>query len=178
MTISPASLVDFWLQAGPSCWFARDDAFDATLRERFEAAHFAAARRELDHWMQDAGGALALVLLLDQLPRNLFRGSAHAYATDGLGLLHADAAIASGFDHHVDPALRLFFYLPFEHSEDAADQARAVQLVTPLEPVYLDYAIAHRDVIAQFGRFPHRNAALGRVTTEAEQAWLDAGGGF
>ena len=129
--------------------------------------------------MQAADSALALVVLLDQIPRNIFRGSGHAFATDPLALLHANHAIAAGFDAQVDPALQMFFYLPFEHSEVLADQQRAVALFTALDnPDLLGYAVAHRDVIAQFGRFPHRNAALGRTNTPDEQAWLDAGGGF
>lgn len=178
MTTSPHEVVDFWRDAGPAAWFARDDAFDARIRSRFEALHFEAAQRRHDGWLRDADGALALLLLLDQFPRNLFRDSAHAYATDALALAFAHEALAAGHDRAVDPALRLFFYLPFEHSEVLADQQRAVELVTPLDAVYLDYAVAHRDVIARFGRFPHRNRALGRTSTAAEQAWLDAGGGF
>ena len=137
------------------------------------------ARGELDGWLRDADGALALVLLLDQIPRNIFRSSAHAFATDPLARLHAGAAIAAGFDAQVDPALRLFFYLPFEHSETLDDQDRSIALFKSLGPgAYLDYAIIHRDVIARFGRFPHRNRALGRASTPDEQAWLNAGGGF
>ena len=160
-------------------WFRGGAAFDAECRARWQDTHFAAARRECDGWMADADGALALVLLLDQIPRNIFRGSGHAFATDPLALHFADRAIAAGFDTRVEPALRFFFYLPFEHSEAMADQQRAVALFTALDDAgLLGYATAHRDVIAQFGRFPHRNAALGRINTPEEQAWLDAGGGF
>lgn len=175
----PAELVSFWKSAGVAKWFRRDDAFDATLRERWVDAHHAAARRELDAWRGDADGALALVLLLDQLPRNVFRDSAHAFATDGLARAVASAAIDAGHDRAVDPELRLFFYLPFEHSEALADQDRSLALFTAMDDAYyLKYAIAHRDVIVRFGRFPHRNAAFGRANTAEEQAWLDAGGGF
>ena len=129
--------------------------------------------------MGDAEGALALLLLLDQFPRNCFRQSAHSYATDGLARHYARRALAAGHDAAVEPLLRAFFYLPFEHSEDMADQERAVELFgAPGMEEYLPYAIAHRDVIARFGRFPHRNRALGRDSTAEEQAWLDAGGGF
>jgi uncharacterized protein (DUF924 family) len=146
---------------------------------RWQDAHFAAARREHDDWMADADGALALVLLLDQIPRNIFRSSGHAFATDPLALHLASRALDAGFDAQVDPALRFFFYLPFEHSEAMPDQQRAVALFTALgDANLLGYAVAHRDVIARFGRFPHRNAALGRVNTPDEQAWLEAGGGF
>ncbi len=172
-------LLAFWREAGMGKWFRGGAAFDAECRARWQDTHFAAARRECDGWMADADGALALVLLLDQIPRNIFRGSGHAFATDPLALHFADRAIAAGFDTRVEPALRFFFYLPFEHSEAMADQQRAVALFTALDDAgLLDYAVAHRDVIAQFGRFPHRNAALGRINTPEEQAWLDAGGGF
>lgn len=172
-------VVAFWRDAGPARWFTRDDAFDADFRRRFEAVHFAAARRECDAWMDSAEGALALLIVLDQFPRNGFRDSAHAYATDPLARAYAARAIDAGFDTAVDPVLRVFFYMPFEHSETMADQDRAVALITAMgDATYTQYAEAHRDVIRRFGRFPHRNRALGRDNTPEEQAWLDAGGGF
>jgi uncharacterized protein (DUF924 family) len=171
-------VVGFWREAGVGKWFGGGAAFDAQC-ERFEGAHFAASRRELDGWAGDAEGALALLLLLDQIPRNIFRHSGHAFATDGLARHFAGRPIAVGHDGSFEPALRAFFYLPFEHSEDASDQARSVALFQALgDANYLQYAIAHRDVISRFGRFPHRNAALGRTSTPEEQAWLAAGGGF
>lgn len=174
-----AALLAFWREAGMGKWFRGGAAFDADCRTRWQDAHFAAARRECDDWLSDADGALALVLLLDQIPRNIFRGSAHAFATDPLALHMASRALDAGFDARVEPALRFFFYLPFEHSEALAEQQRAVDLFTALgDANLLGYAVAHRDVIARFGRFPHRNAALGRINTPDEQAWLDAGGGF
>ncbi len=174
-----AALLAFWREAGMGKWFRGGAAFDEECRARWQDAHFAAARRECDDWMADADGALALVLLLDQIPRNIFRGSGHAFATDLLALHLATRAVDAGFDTQVDPALRFFFYLPFEHSETMPDQQRAVDLFTALgDAGLLGYAVAHRDVIARFGRFPHRNAALGRVNTPDEQAWLAAGGGF
>ncbi|MFZ5636481.1 MAG: DUF924 family protein [Pseudomonadota bacterium] len=173
------AIVGFWRDAGPSKWFAKDAAFDAELRERFLDDHFAAARREHEALLDDADGALALILLLDQVPRNVFRDSAHAFATDPLAREYADRAIAAGHDLRVDPALRVFFYLPFEHSEDLADQDRCVALVAGMgDANYLKYAEAHRDVVRRFERFPHRNRALARTNTPEEQAWLDAGGGF
>jgi uncharacterized protein (DUF924 family) len=179
MQATAGDLVAFWLEGGPARWFARDDAFDAALRERFLEAHLAASRGELAGWMEDADGALALVLLLDQIPRNLFRGSAHAFATDPLARLQAARAIDAGFDRRVDPALRIFFYMPFEHSEDIADQQRAVALCREMDDAgYMKYAFKHRDVIARFGRFPHRNRVLGRTSTAEEAAYLEAGGGF
>ena len=160
-------------------WFGGGPAFDEACRTRLLDAHFAAARRECEPWMDDADGALALVLLLDQIPRNVFRGSGHAFATDPLARHYAARAIEAGFDLQVDAALRFFFYMPFEHDEGMAGQERAIELFAALgDANLLGYAQAHRDVIARFGRFPHRNAALGRINTPDEQAWLDAGGGF
>ena len=123
-----AEVVAFWREAGYEKWFARDDAFDAELRRRFEAAHFAAARREFEGWMDSAQGALALLLLLDQVPRNIFRGSGHSYATDQLARHYASRMVEAGFDREVDAVLRVFCYLPFEHSEDIADQERCIAL--------------------------------------------------
>ena len=166
MTTMAHDIVRFWRDAGPAKWFAQDDAFDAELRARFLGEHVAAARREREALLDDANGALALILLLDQVPRNVFRDSAHAFAADPLAREYADRAIAAGLDLNVEPTLRIFFYLPFEHSEALGDAN------------YLKYAHAHRDVILRFWRFPHRNRALARVNTPEEQAWLDAGGGF
>ncbi len=171
-------LVVFWRGAGPEGWFTRDEAFDAQLRARFDGAHFAAARGEYARWMDSAEGALALLILLDQFPRNCFRGSAHSYATDGLARHYARRAIDAGFDLQVDGALRMFFYLPFEHSEAMADQDQALELFQRIgDDELTQYAVLHRDLIARFGRFPHRNAALGRESTQEELDYL-AGGGF
>ena len=179
MSVSARAVLDFWRDAGMAKWFGGGPAFDAQCRDLLLDAHFAAARRELDHWMDDADGALALVLLLDQIPRNVYRGSAHAFATDPLARHCTARAIDAGFDVRVDPALRFFFYMPFEHDEGMAGQDRALELFAASgDANLLGYAKAHRDVIARFGRFPHRNAALGRINTPDEQAWLDAGGGF
>lgn len=178
-TTEPAdarALIDFWHAAGPERWFAKDAAFDAECRERFLELHLRAARRELDDWMATAPGALALVLLLDQLPRNAYRGTAHMYATDPLARAFTARALESGFDDAVHADLRRFFYLPFMHSEDAADQQRSVELSAGLDDATAHHAREHRDIIARFGRFPHRNTLLGRETTAAERAFLDAGG--
>lgn len=175
---APAAIVDFWRDAGYEKWFTRDDAFDGDFRARFLDSHHAAARRELEGWMESADGALALMVLLDQFPRNCFRGSAHSYATDGLARHYANRAVAAGFDRQVDPAMRFFFYMPFEHSEAQEDQQRALDLFAALgDTNYLKYAQLHADIIARFGRFPHRNAALGRESTQEEIDYL-AGGGF
>lgn len=173
---SAESVIDFWREAGPARWFRQDADFDARFRERFLHMHHAAARRELDAWNGDSEGALALQILLDQLPRNAFRGDAHAFATDALARHLADRAIAAGLDAAIELEMRVFLYLPFEHSESMPDQERAVALILPLGDELLRYAQIHRDVIARFGRFPHRNTVLGRVTTPEEQAFLDAGG--
>ncbi len=178
---SPSDVVAFWCDAGAAKWFAKDEAFDAAIRERFEAAHHAAARGELATWAVTWEGALALLLLLDQFPRNLFRGSAHAFATDPMALSLAKAAIAAGHDQQAPAELRVFFYLPFEHSETLADQDRCVALCTALDAVsgteWIKWAKLHRDIVARFTRFPHRNAMLGRESTAEELQFL-ADGGF
>ncbi len=171
-----AAVVAFWREAGPSQWFAKDDAFDRRFRARFIAAHEAAARGELAGWADSADGSLALVILLDQFPRNSFRGTARMYATDGHARLVADAAIKAGHDLVFDHALAKFFYLPFAHSEDLTDQERSVALVRRLGGPDLSHALGHRDIVRRFGRFPHRNPILGRNTTPAEQHYLETGG--
>lgn len=171
---SAAEVVTFWKEAGSGKWFRKDPGFDAEIRARFEVAHFAAARGELDGWAGTAEGSLALLLLLDQFPRNMFRASAHAFATDPLARMFAERALAAGFTRQVAQELRNFFHLPFEHSEAPADQDRAVSLAVDADA--LKWAEIHRDIIVRFGRFPHRNACLGRETTTAEQAFLDEGG--
>src|SRR5690606_35298783 len=135
-------------------------------------------RRELETWLDTAEGGLALLILLDQVPRNIFRGSAHSYATDPLALHYAERMLAAGLDQQVEPGLRAFCYMPFEHSEAIGDQERAVALMAELDETSLEYAVRHLQVIERFGRFPHRNRALGRTSSADEQAWLDAGGGF
>lgn len=167
-------LIEFWRAAGWARWFSKDAAFDAEFRARFLETHFAAARCELEDWLGTAGGALGLVLLLDQFPRNAFRGTAHMFATDGLARAIATRALEAGIDSEVDAELRLFMYLPFMHSEALADQDRSVALNTALGDDQRKYAVEHRDIVRRFGRFPHRNAVLGRETTPAERAWLEA----
>ena len=177
MTAIPNDVVGFWRSVGPSKWFAASEAFDAAIRLKFEPVHHAAARGEYDAWAQDANGALALLILLDQFPRNLYRRSGHAFATDGKARAVARAAAEAGFQRQVEPELRQFFVLPFEHSEDLADQDFGLALAAELDdPDILKWARIHRDIISRFGRFPHRNPALGRTTTPAEQAFLDDGG--
>ena len=172
------ALVRFW-QSSSAHWFSKDAGFDRRFAERYLPLHMAAARRQCELWVRVPVGALALLILLDQIPRNIFRGSAHAFATDGLALQHARTMVDAGFDRDVAADLRSFVYLPFEHSEAMEDQRLSVQLFADVDNAeYRAYAQAHLDVIARFGRFPHRNRALGRLSTPEEQAWLDAGGGF
>lgn len=171
-----AAVVAFWRDAGPSLWFAKDDGFDRRFRERFLGAHEAAARGELDAWQSTAEGAFALAILLDQFPRNAFRGTARMYDTDAMARRIADAALVAGHDKLIEPALRLFFYLPFGHSESLADQERSVALVRQLGEPSLTHALRHRDIIRRFGRFPHRNPILGRPMRDEEQQYLDNGG--
>ncbi|MDP3899072.1 MAG: DUF924 family protein [Mesorhizobium sp.] len=166
----------FWREAGPDAWFRKDAAFDAAFHDRFLALHMRAARRELDHWNASTEGALALMILLDQMPRNCFRGTAHMFATDSLARHFSRAAREAGHDQAIEEQLRMFFYLPLMHSESLADQEEAVRLYEPLGAEGLKFAIIHRDIIARFGRFPHRNAAFGRATTPEEKAFLDEGG--
>jgi uncharacterized protein (DUF924 family) len=167
----------FWRAAGPAKWFRKDDAFDAEIRAHFRAGIEAAAAGRLADWETTPEGALALVILLDQFPRNIFRNSARAFAADPLARAVAYRAIAQGFDQRVAKGERLFFYLPFEHSEDLADQERCLALMGALDDAdLLKWAELHADIIRRFGRFPHRNSALGRTTTAAEQTFLDGGG--
>ncbi len=229
-TLSPApqapaqaqDIVAFWQAAGPRRWFRKDSTFDEALRERFLAVHEAAARGECDAWARHASGSLALLILLDQFPRNAFRQTPRMFATDAQARAVADAAITVGHDRAVPPALRQFFYLPFMHSEALADQEKSLTLYAALaadnapdarsakaveeagaggaareadraggskdtqeargaagaiEPLDATrHAREHHDIVARFGRFPHRNAVLGRASTAAELTFLDDGG--
>ncbi|CAN5235312.1 DUF924 family protein [soil metagenome] len=167
-------VVHFWKEAGMTHWFGTDDAFDAEFRERFLGLHERAASGQLEEWMLSAAGALALMILLDQFPRNSFRDSPRMFATDDSARALAERAIAAGFDAAVDPELRMFFYLPFEHSETMRDQDRSLALHETIG--FTKYAVEHRDIIERFGRFPHRNAILGRTSTDAEKKFLAEGG--
>jgi uncharacterized protein (DUF924 family) len=172
----PMDVLAYWRDAGPAQWFRKDEAFDRDFRERFLAAHEAAARGDLDHWADTAEGALALLILLDQFPRNAFRGNPRMFATDARARDIARRAVASGHDARVGSDLRNFFYLPFQHSEDIADQRHGERLSAALGEDALKWARLHREIIERFGRFPHRNALLGRDSTAEEQAFLDGGG--
>ncbi len=174
--MSARDVVDFWRDAGPQRWFAKSDAFDRDFEARFLKLHEAAARHELDDWVTSPDGALALLILLDQFPRNCFRGTPRMFATDAHAREIADKAIALGHHRSASADLEVFFYLPFEHSEELADQDRCVALHADLDAEYRKYAELHRDIIERFGRFPHRNAVLGRKTRPEEQEFLDGGG--
>jgi uncharacterized protein (DUF924 family) len=157
-------------------WFAKDDGFDRRFRERFLSAHEAAARGELEQWQGTPEGALALVILLDQFPRNAFRNTPRMYDTDALARRAAATAYSAGYDRRVGPELRKFFLLPFAHSEDMADQERAVALARRIGLEDLKHAEHHRDIVRRFGRFPHRNRILGRDSTPEELRYLANGG--
>ncbi|MGZ5269572.1 MAG: DUF924 family protein [Ramlibacter sp.] len=176
LPVEPAEVVRFWEQAGPKRWFRKDSAFDEEFRRRFLAAHEAAARGALAAWTATPEGCLALLLLLDQFPRNAFRGSARAWATDALARVVADHAVLRGFDLQVADKLRNFVYLPFMHSEWLPDQDRALQLTRGFGDDAPADAQTHHGIIRRFGRFPHRNALLGRRSTAEERAFLDEGG--
>lgn len=175
-----AAILSFWLdEVGEKGWWRADADVDAACSARFGALVEAASRGALDGWADAPDGALALLILLDQFPRNMFRGRAEAFAADPRARTIADAAIAAGHDVAIPPPQRLFFYTPFEHSEAPADQDRAVALIAERLPAAAEasrHAEAHRAVIQRFGRFPHRNAALGRTPTPEETAYLDGGG--
>lgn len=178
---TPGEIIAFWLKHGPKAWFSANAELDREIAETYAGLHIEACKRELVDWEETPEGALALLLLLDQFPRNLYRGSAHSYATDGLARAVARRALEKGFDRKVDPALRPFFYLPFEHSESIEDQHLCIRLFEAQrdetgDGENLKWAILHRDIIEKFGRFPHRNGALGRDTTPEEQAYLDDDG--
>ncbi len=170
------AVVEFWRQAGPRLWFAKNAAFDHQFRERFLSLHEAAARGEFAAWLGEPSGSLALLLLLDQFPRNAFRHTPRMYDTDALAREIAAAALEAKHDMAFEQQIRLFFYLPFGHSEDPADQERSVALSQQLGEPNISHAERHRDIIRRFGRFPHRNSILGRVTPPEEQRFLDEGG--
>jgi len=175
--VTPAGILAFWRDAGPDRWYSRDDAFDAEVRRRFFGLWQRAAAGEFSSWETSDDGALALVIVLDQFPRNMFRDDARTYASDRLAREVAHRAIDRGVDARIDPALREFLYLPFMHSEHLADQLRCIELSRAAgHTESLKWAEHHADIIRRFGRFPHRNRLLSRATTPDEQAFLDEGG--
>ncbi|MEP9354391.1 DUF924 family protein [Xanthobacter sp. KR7-65] len=179
VALTPEAVLDFWQKAGPQKWFDGGPAFDAEVRTGLLPAFEAAAGSALDSWQGTAPGALARIILLDQVPRNVFRGTPRAFATDAMALAGAERAVDRGFDKDpsIPEALRSFFYLPFMHAEDKGTQARCVALYRVLgNAENLEYALIHKDAIDRFGRFPHRNAILGRPSTPEEEAYLKDGG--
>ena len=176
-------VLDFWFRGAEARkeWFQKDPAFDAEIRARFLGLYEIGASGGLAHWMDQASDCLALVITLDQFPRNLFRAAgpeaAGAYACDALALATARHAVDSGYDRALPEVARTFFYLPFEHSENLADQERSLQLFAG-HPNYI-WALRHWEIVKRFGRFPHRNAVLGRESTAAEIDFLkEAGSSF
>jgi uncharacterized protein (DUF924 family) len=183
MKILASGVLHFWFGEGADYglahkrWFEKNPAFDAEVRGRFLELHEELARSGA--WLDTPHECLARIIVLDQFPRNMFRGTPRAFATDGLALAAASQAIARGYDRGWLRVEKIFAYLPFEHSESLADQERACALMRPLGDEQYDYALRHREIIARFGRFPHRNEILGRASTPEEIEFLKTpGSGF
>jgi len=175
--VRPQDILSFWRDAGEERWYRKDAAFDEAIRDRFLTAWEKAAAGELSSWEASDNGALALVIVLDQFPRNMFRGDARAYSSDAKAREVASRAIGRGADARVDKDLLDFLYMPLMHSEELSDQLRCVELFRQSDdPGSLKYAEGHANIIRRFGRFPHRNGILGRTTTPEEQAFLEQGG--
>lgn len=177
----PEEILALWLdELSPKDWYSGSEALDAQIRERFESDWTRAMEGALALWLTYPSGTLAYILLTDQFPRNMFRGTAKAFSSDPMALAAAKMAISKGWDLKIDGMARQFFYMPLTHSECQSDQDRCVRLMMQRMPdggsENLPHARAHREVIRRYGRFPTRNAALSRSTSSAEQAYLDAGG--
>jgi uncharacterized protein (DUF924 family) len=173
----PEEILAFWREAGPARWYKRDTEFDTVIRSRFLGLWQEAAAGGLSSWETSDDGALALVIVLDQFPRNMFRDDIRTYSSDARAREVAGRAIARGTDKRVDAGLLEFLYMPFMHSEHLADQQRCVELFRNAgDPENLRYAEDHADIIRRFGRFPHRNRIVGRTTTPEERAFLEQGG--
>ena len=173
------SVLRFWFEEHPRDWFVKNPSFDGEIRSRFLGLHAAAAAGQRVHWADDARSCLALVIVLDQFPRNMFRGQARAFATDPLARAAARVILARGWDKQMAQPEQLFAYLPFEHSESVEDQRLSCELMKDFDADQLRYALRHREIIERFGRFPHRNGALGRESTAAEIVFLEQpGSGF
>ncbi|WP_293858601.1 DUF924 family protein [uncultured Alsobacter sp.] len=176
---TPADVIRFWSDAGEDRWFRADPAFDESCRRAWRHVWEDARAGRLSTWEETPEGALALVLLLDQMPRNMFRGTPETYATDAAARGVAERAIARGFDARVPQQLKRFFHLPFMHGEDLAAQDRSLALAEAAgDPDGVKWARHHRDIVVRFGRFPHRNAILGRPSTPEEVAWMAEDGAF
>ena len=176
--MKPSDVLEFWESTGSKGWWMKNDDVDAQIHEKFGQLHRQACAGELDDWRETPDGALALIIVLDQFSRNMFRGSPKTFAQDAKALKLAKDAIAKGFDKQANETLQFFFYLPFEHSENIEDQERSLELFEAYngDPEFMKAAREHHDIIKRFGRFPHRNEVLGRETTLEEQAYLDGGG--
>ncbi|MDQ0325797.1 uncharacterized protein (DUF924 family) [Rhodopseudomonas julia] len=173
----PQDVIAFWREAGPEKWFKKSDAFDREIGERFGALHEAASKGALEDWAETPDGALALILLLDQFSRNLYRKRPEAFATDPEALRLAKEALSKGYENHVPADVAKFFVMPFMHSESLAEQDRCVALSHRLDKAgTLSFALEHREIIRRFARFPHRNAVLHRHTSPAERRFLEDGG--
>ena len=174
----PRDILDFWFAAGREKWFDKDPSFDGEIRKRFGDTHMVACDGKLDDWMKDAQGALALVIVLDQFSRNLYREDHRAWVNDDKALRVAREAIRRRFDVEVPITARQWFYLPYMHAEDMAAQRESLHFhATRLDdPESLRFAEIHADIVKRFGRFPHRNAILGRESSPEEQSFLAEGG--
>lgn len=174
-----ADILRFWFEEHPKNWFVKNPDFDAQIRTGFLSLHEAAVAGQCAHWVDAPHNCLALVILLDQFPRNMFRGEARAFATDALARAAAREILRRGWDRQMTQSERLFAYLPFEHSESLADQVLSCELMKDFDADQLRYAIRHREIIERFGRFPHRNGVLGRESTASEIEFLaQPGSGF
>ncbi|WP_343559290.1 DUF924 family protein [Kiloniella sp. b19] len=169
-------VLKFWFEQNkPEQWFMKSDSFDEAVRTNLGERHEQAVTGALDHWMESPDGCLALIILLDQVPRNIFRGSPRSFASDEKARKICYHMLEKGFDAEFEGDRLAFCYIPLEHSESLADQERSVELFEALrafQESYYDYAVQHRVIIERFGRFPHRNAVLGRSSTDEEQAFL------
>jgi len=178
-TLSAEDVLHFWFDASPKDWFAKNPAFDEAVRDRFLTLHEAAAAGRLASWEDSPRACLALVIVLDQFPRNMFRGTARAFATDPQARAAARTILGRGWDEAMSQNERLFAYLPFEHSESLEDQDLSCTLMQDFDEELRRYAERHREIIRRFGRFPHRNGILGRENTAAETEFLkQPGSGF
>ncbi|MCB8839285.1 DUF924 family protein [Aurantimonas sp. VKM B-3413] len=176
-TVDPQAIVEFWREAGPDRWFGKDEAFDETIRRRFGDVYERAARGELDSWQEEPTGILALILLLDQFPRNMFRGTPLAFATDAKALELAKTALARGDHMTVAEDINQFLVMPLMHCEDLAEQDECVAWMEKIgDEANVASAREHREILDRFGRFPHRNAILGRESSPEETEFLENGG--
>ena len=178
---NPDEILAFWLdEVGPKGWYEQSDDLDQAIRDRFMGDYNRACEGALSFWLTYPSGTLAYIILTDQFPRNMFRGDAQSFAADGIAKAAAKMAISRGWDEKIDGMARQFFYMPLVHSECLVDQDRAVRLIKTRMPdggeANLIHAQAHREIIRQFGRFPFRNAALGREMRECEEVFIENGG--